>query len=90
MQHEREHAAAIRIVFDPDISLMGFNNRLADRKTKPDSLPGHFPSVFYLVKLEKDLLLVFVRNARTRIPNGNQDRALPALAYPANDLAVAW
>src|SRR5207245_24661 len=30
MQHECEHAAAIRIVFDPDISLMGFNNRLAD------------------------------------------------------------
>ena len=66
-QCERENAAPVGIVLDPDLTIVRLHDGLTNRQSQPDTLTGDFLSVFYLVELVKDSFFMTVRDAGSRI-----------------------
>src|SRR5262249_13930942 len=88
LQYKREYTAAIRIVLNPDLSVMCFDDCFADREAKSNALSGHFLAVFHLVKFQEDLVFMFIGNTGTGIRHG-QNNSLGAGANAGNDVTVS-
>ena len=72
-----ENAAPLGIVFDPDGAAMRFDNGTADRQTEAHALAGNLFTLFHLMELLKDLLLVQVWYAGAEIRNRQEKTSLP-------------
>src|SRR5262245_5270807 len=88
LQKKRENTATLRIVLDPDLPTVRFNDGFANGQTQADALPRHFLSVLYLVEFLEDFFFMIVGNARSGVAYRNQDLAAIAMSNTCHNFVA--
>src|SRR5439155_26713241 len=85
---ERKYAATLRIVFNPDMPVVRFDDRFTDRQSEAHSLSRELASLD-LVKFQKNSFFMRVRNSGPGVGHRYDD---PAAVFrgmdTGNDLAI--